>query len=93
MLLYNLYRLRLELGSAVPSVAFAENVATLINTPVPCLNVINNAMDLLNFSDMGETIKSGEYAGWNRYVKTLYFNTPYIRNVDRAIDLLFEGDV
>lgn len=93
MLLYNLYRLRLELGSAVPSIAFAENVATLINTPVPCLNVINNAMDLLNFSDMGETIKSGKYAGWNRYVKTLYFNTPYIRNVNRAIDLLFEGDV
>ena len=92
LLLYTAYRLKTELGAAAPVPEFFQNALTIINSPVPALSYMDNVIALLRFSDIGETVESGKYAGWDKYVKTLYFDTPYVRNVGRVYDMIFEDD-
>jgi hypothetical protein len=52
---------------------------------------LDRIISLIDLSTMGDTIESGKYAGWNRWLKNLYFATPYVKNVSRFVDLV-EGD-
>lgn len=92
MLKYNGYRLKMELGAAAPtSKNFYDNVKTLIQSPVPAMENLDRLLSLLNPMLLGDTIETGKYKGWNRWVKDAYFAIPYARNVGRVIEL-GEGD-
>ena len=84
---YNGYRLSLELGSFAPTLAALENIQTLIRTPIPAMSATDRLISVFNFADIGRTVETGKYAGWNQYLKNLYYAVPYVRNVGRAVDL------
>ena len=84
---YMAYRLKMELGSGTPTPAFFENVNTLVRSPVPAMEKMNLLTDLFTFSDLGRTIETGKYAGWNKYLRNVYFAVPFARNIGRAAEL------
>ena len=93
MLKYNLYRLKMELGAAAPtSAAFFDNVTTLIQSPIPAVENIDRLIKLLSVNTMFDTIETGRYAGWNRWLRNAYFAVPTARNIGRFFDLT-TGDV
>ena len=82
------YRLRVELGSASPfNTDFLDNVKSLMRSPLPALEKTDYLINLLALWDLGDTIESGKYEGWNRYLRNLYYAAPYVRSVGRAIDM------
>lgn len=92
MIKYNLYRLKMELGAAAPtSAAFFDNVMTLIKSPIPAVENIDRIVKLLSVNTMFDTIQTGRYAGWNRWLRNAYFAIPTARNIGRFIDLI-NGD-
>lgn len=93
MLKYNMYRLKMELSAAAPtSMDFLDNMKTLINSPIPCMENADRLISLLKVTDMTKTVESGKYMGWNKWVKNAYFATPYIKNINKVKDLA-EGDI
>jgi len=84
---YMAYRLRLELGSGAPSLAFFENLGTLVQSPVPAMEKMEYIVNIFNFGDIGQTIETGKYAGWNKYLRNVYFALPFARNIGRAVEL------
>lgn len=92
LLKYNGYRLKMELGAAAPtSKDFLDNWQTLVRSPIPAMENIDILTRLLDPSTFNDTIERGKYAGWNRWVKNVYFAAPYAKNVGRFIDLV-NGD-
>lgn len=90
---YNLYRLKMELGAAAPtSLDFLDNIKTLVQSPIPATENIDRLISVLDITLIGGTVKSGRYAGWNKYLRNLYFATPMAKNVGRVVDLI-DGDV
>lgn len=88
MVRYLGYRLKVELGSASPfNVDFFDNAQSLLRSPLPALEKTDYLINLLAFWDLGDTIESGKYEGWNRYMRNLYYTIPYMRNIGRAIDM------
>ena len=91
---YNMYRLKMELVAATPlSLGFKDNVEALIKSPIPAMENIDRLLNLLDVTAIWDTMESGKYAGWNRYVRNLYFATPYVKNVNKFIDMITEGDI
>lgn len=90
---YNMYRLKMELGAAAPtSTDFFKNVLTLTRSPLPAVEQLDRIFNLFKFSNMGRTIQSGKYEGWNAWLRDFYFLVPYVKNVRRLPDLM-EGDL
>lgn len=94
LLKYNMYRLKMELVTASPiSVGFLDNIWTLIKSPIPAMENIDRLINLLDVTAMNDTIKTGRYAGWNKYVRNLYYAVPYVKNVGKFIDMITRGDI
>ena len=91
---YNLYRLKMELGAASPInvIDFIDNITTLVQSPLPMTENIDRLISIVDVTLIGGTIKTGRYAGWNKYLRNLYFATPMAKNIGRLVDLI-EGDV
>lgn len=88
LLKYNLYRVRMELGASAPtSTDFFKNVTTLLNSPVPCLQLTDRLINLIDITNLFEEIESGKYKGWNRWTRDLFYSIPYARNIDKVIDI------
>lgn len=91
---YNMYRLKMELVAATPgSLGFIDNIETLVKSPIPAMENIDRLLNLLDITSAWETVQSGKYAGWNKYVRNLYYATPYVKNVGKFIDMMTEGDI
>ena len=88
LLKYNLYRVRMELGASAPtSTDFFKNVTTLINSPVPCLQLTDRLINLIDVTNMFDEIESGKYKGWSKWTKDLFYSIPFARNIDKVIDI------
>lgn len=82
------YRLKLELGSGFPvNLGFAKNIITLTRSPIPAMEKTDYLINLLGIWDLGETIESGKYEGWNKYLRNLYYAVPFARNFGRVYDM------
>lgn len=94
ILKYNMYRLKMELMAASPiSLEFYNNAKTLIKSPIPAMENMDRLLALLKFWEIGDTIEIGKYAGWDKYLRSLYFAVPYVKNVGKFVDMIIDGDV
>ena len=56
MILYQLLRMKFEIGASMPSPDFHKNVIQLLNSPLASINSINAIMDVFDFGLMGEEL-------------------------------------
>lgn len=91
LLKYNMYRLRMEIAALSPTPAFVDNVTTLIKQPIPSINILESAIDVIDIFN-SDIIENGRYKGWRTNVKALYQLTPTVKNVDRLLHFI-EGEM
>lgn len=84
MILYQLLRMKFEIGASMPSPYFINNVTQLLNSPMATINTIDAIMDLWNFGDMGVELQSGPYKGMSLYTKHLIKATPGVNKIMQA---------
>lgn len=91
LLKYNMYRLKMEIGAMLPSLQFKDSITTLIQSPLPAMESINNIFGLLDFTLLGEEVGRGRYKGWSKWAKQAYLSVPGSKNITRFVDML-SGD-
>ena len=84
MILYQLLRMKFEIGASMPSPYFINNVTQLLNSPMATINTIDAIMDLWSFGDMGVELQSGPYKGMSLYTKHLIKATPGVNKIMQA---------
>lgn len=80
-LIYVLKRLQVDVRASVPSLGMLDNMTTILNSPIPSMNTIQDLRDLLKVTDLAETIQSGKYKGENRYVRNLEKRIPFYSQI------------
>ena len=84
MILYQLLRMKFEIGASMPSPYFINNVTQLLNSPMATINTIDAITDLWSFGDMGVELQSGPYKGMSLYTKHLIKATPGVNKIMQA---------
>lgn len=84
--LYQLKRLLLDERAFSPT-GIVTTGKTMLNSPIPAINTVNGLLypivGLTN-KDIDETIKSGYYKGWNKYVRNLLkYTVPYWYQIEQ----------
>lgn len=87
MVSYQLKRLKLETGASIPWLSLIDNAFTLIQSPAASINTFNNMLDLLKVWNIGTTIQTGRYKGWDTYVRDLTQTIPLYAQINRVFDL------
>lgn len=95
-LLYQLYRMQMEVKASTPISAdgFIKNIFTMLNSPIASLNTIEGAWNLLNVSNLFESVENGSHEGEIKYFHDLENLVPVRQvrnqwNIDKE-DYLFQ---
>lgn len=93
-LIYLLKRLNMETKASSPfNLGFFDNIMTMLNSPMACLNTIKRLRDIVDVTDMFETIENGKYKGENRYVHNLEKNAPFVGQIIKQYRLGEDEDL
>lgn len=88
MALYQLKRLKLEVGASIPIAPdFTSNLMTILQSPSASINSFNNIMNLVEFWNMGNELESGRYKGWTEYERDLVNVFPIYGQIRKLIDI------
>jgi hypothetical protein len=69
MWIYQIKRAILDTKGSTP-VGLPAELFTMLNSPIPVAQTIKFSLyPLFGLADIGETVKSGQYKGWNKYVR------------------------
>ena len=92
MWIYQLRRLILDEQASMPWGIPNEGV-TVLDSPIASINTINGILypvTGLTRGDLGKTIQSGRYKGWNKYGRNLLKNVPFYKQIDQTIHIADE---
>lgn len=91
MIAYQLNRLRLEVGAAMPfNMNFPKNILTLLQNPVASVNVVNNILETMSLWNMFDELEAGRYKGWSRWKRDFVTGIPIYGQIRKTLDLTNE---
>lgn len=100
MAIYQIRRLILDEEASVPPIpfltgGFVSEGVTIIDSPIASVKTFNGILyPLTGVKDINDTIDSGRYKGWNKYVRNVLKNSvPFYNQIDQTIHLGDEGYV
>lgn len=91
MLIYQLYRLRNELGAMAPTPLLVQEGMKILETPFAALSLVKNSLEVWKLflpSSYTTTVKSGAYKGHSKAYQT-FWNMPILsmrKNIHHFID-------
>lgn len=85
---YQIQRLRTEIGAmfVLYPPTFLQNAMNILDSPAAATSTLEALTGLLDITDMFETVKTGRFKGWNKWLRNAYRVTP-IYNVQKVIDM------
>jgi len=88
MWMYQVNRALLDFKASTSLGALLE-AKTMINSPIASVNTFNGLLyPIVGLPEIGETIKSGRYKGWNKYARGLYkYTLPFGYQIDQCIHM------
>lgn len=86
MALYQINRMKLEIGSSMPGPAFFSNLFQLMQSPAAAVKTMQNFSKILNILNMFEEVQTGRYQGWSEWGRDAFIATPLVGQVVKAID-------
>ena len=95
-LLYQLKRMQMETMASSPvwvpwskqsPYSFVENIIKTLNSPMACLNSVEDIFTLVNFTAIFDTIEEGKYKGENRYLHNLEMKAPFYGMIKKTAEL------
>ena len=75
------------------NLGFFDNIMTMLNSPMSCLNTVKKMRDIVDITDVFETIENGKYKGENKYVHNLEKNAPFIGQIIKQYRLGEDEDL
>lgn len=84
MFLYQLNRMKLELGASFPGLQMFDNMMSILQSPTASLNTFENLRNLLNVSNMFDEVESGPYQGWSEWARDATKVTPAYGQISKA---------
>lgn len=90
-LVYQLYKLKNEIGAVIPGSQMADEALKILNSPFAAMRMIQKTLDLFGLlwiPNWWTEIKSGKYKGHTKAYKTV-MEAPYVsiwRNVKKTVD-------
>ena len=91
MLLYQLKRLKLDVGASTISPDIFTNAMTILQSPMAAVKTFNNLGDLIQFNNLGHEITTGRYKGWSEYYRDFIEIVPLYNQFRRTFDLSTEN--
>ena len=91
MLLYQLKRLKLDIGASTISPDIFTNAMTILQSPMAAVKTFNNLGDLIQFNNLGHEITTGRYKGWSEYYRDFIEILPLYNQYRRIFDLSTEN--
>lgn len=88
-ILYNAYRLKLELLSSMPTPTIVSNLMGIVKSPAASLDRSNKILQLLWLWDLNDTVESGRYKGHSEYYRNAIQMLPGY-SLKKAVDLADE---
>lgn len=85
---YQILRLRTELGAmfVLYPPTFLQNAMNILDSPAAATSTLEALTGLLDITAMFETVETGRFKGWNKWLRNAYRVTP-IYNVQKVIDM------
>ena len=91
MIAYNLRRLKLETGAAMPlSPEIIDNAWSILKSPAAAVKSVSNILDLIHFQNMFVEIQSGRYKGLSVWQRDIIEVLPVYPQIRKAIDIANE---
>lgn len=90
MVIYNLNRMKLEVGASMPSLDFLDNAWTILQSPAASIKTVNNILDIFKFQNMFVELQSGRYKGWTEYERDLVELIPLYGQLNKVVDITEE---
>ncbi len=90
MVIYNLNRMKLEVGASIPSLDFLDNAWTILQSPAASIKTVNNILDIFKFQNMFVELQSGRYKGWTEYQRDLVELIPLYGQLNKVVDITEE---
>lgn len=88
LLLYNMERMKLEIGASIPLPSIIFNFYTIMQSPIAATKAIGGIIDLLSFHLLFSEIESGKYKGYTEYSVKAVRNLPIIGQTKKLIDFI-----
>lgn len=91
MIAYNLKRLKLETGAAMPlSPEIIDNAWSILKSPAAAVKSVSNILDLIHFQNMFVEIQSGRYKGLSVWQRDIIEVLPVYPQIRKAVDIADE---
>lgn len=87
MAIYQLKKLKLEVGAMAPTPGLFQNISTIVQSPAASIKTINNFADILNLTNMFNEVQSGNYKGYSEWEKSVIEAVPLHKPVQKLFDL------
>ena len=85
MVLYQINRMYLEVGSSMPSPGFFSNIIQLLQSPAPTVSTFEKFNKVLKFYNMFDEIQTGRYQGWTEWERDAFNMVPALGQISKAI--------
>lgn len=85
MAIYQLYRMKLEVGASVPGPEMYDNIWQVLRSPIPQVKTFDNILDFLNVFHLMDEVESGPYEGWNVWWRDVIKGAPLGGQVAKAV--------
>ena len=89
MVLYQINRMKLEVGASMPSPQFFDNIFQLLQSPAASIDTLEKFSKILKFWNMFDEIMTGRYQGWSEYERDLFELIP---GADQALKAYYFDD-
>lgn len=77
MMVYQLYRMKMETGASFPPTMIGD-LWDMLQKPMAFMGALEKASEVAKFWHIFDTVKSGTYKGWNVWLRDVYKATPDI---------------
>lgn len=86
MFLYQIHRMRLEVGGSMPNKQMFSDFFNLIREPVPSTDNFEKFINVLQVWNWLDEIETGKYQGWTEVEKDIYELAPFLKKVKQSRD-------
>jgi len=82
---YEIQRVLLDEETSIPGPQMLGSFLKIAQSPIAATNTLQGWLYLITgLGDLGETLKSGPYKGWNKYLRNVgKFVLPFWKNIDQ----------
>lgn len=91
IMMYQLYRLNMELGVSVPNpFSMWKDGMNILKSPSATLSTIEDYFSIIKFWDLWDIVERGRFEGHSEYYRNFMTSMPVQRNVQRVMDITTE---